>query len=93
MTIIAPSILKKNNIPFNKITQEANEFMITFPYAYHAGYNLGFNIAESTNFALPRWVEYGKRSTMVSFNRQKLKNYFVNFYFSVFVTRTPLEYE
>ncbi len=40
--------------------------MITFPFGYHAGYNHGFNIAESTNFATERWVEYGKRCTVVS---------------------------
>jgi len=39
--------------------------MITFPYAYHAGYNLGYNCAESTNFASERWIEYGKHCTMV----------------------------
>ncbi|VUZ50425.1 unnamed protein product, partial [Hymenolepis diminuta] len=36
--------------------------MCTFPYGYHAGFNLGVNCAESTNFALERWVEYGKQA-------------------------------
>ncbi|XP_046364115.2 uncharacterized protein LOC124140527 [Haliotis rufescens] len=61
MTLISPHILKQYSIPYNKITQEAGEFMITFPYGYHSGYNHGFNCAESTNFATERWVEYGKR--------------------------------
>uniref|UniRef100_A0A8C9VGW4 [histone H3]-trimethyl-L-lysine(9) demethylase n=1 Tax=Scleropages formosus TaxID=113540 RepID=A0A8C9VGW4_SCLFO len=59
MTLISPSILKKYGIPFEKITQEAGEFMVTFPYGYHAGFNHGFNCAESTNFATQRWIEYG----------------------------------
>ncbi|GAB6026609.1 Lysine-specific demethylase 4C [Chamberlinius hualienensis] len=63
MTIISPPILKKFSIPYDKITQEPGEFMITFPYGYHAGYNHGFNCAESTNFASVRWIEYGKRAT------------------------------
>uniref|UniRef100_A0A3B5ATN6 [histone H3]-trimethyl-L-lysine(9) demethylase n=1 Tax=Stegastes partitus TaxID=144197 RepID=A0A3B5ATN6_9TELE len=58
MTLISPSILKKYGIPFDKITQEAGEFMITFPYGYHAGFNHGFNCAESTNFATVRWIDY-----------------------------------
>ncbi|UJR14914.1 hypothetical protein I4U23_001897 [Adineta vaga] len=62
MTIVSPTILNKESIPFAKITQYENEFMITFPYGYHAGFNYGFNCAESTNFALERWIEYGKHS-------------------------------
>jgi len=49
-----------------QITQECGKIMITFPFGYHAGFNHGFNIAESTNFASPRWVEYGKRASQCS---------------------------
>ncbi|XP_049770625.1 lysine-specific demethylase 4B-like isoform X4 [Schistocerca cancellata] len=63
MSLISPRVMRKYSIPFNKITQEAGEIMITFPYGYHAGFNHGFNCAESTNFATPRWVEYGKRAS------------------------------
>ncbi|GAB5567579.1 lysine-specific demethylase 4B isoform X9 [Prionailurus iriomotensis] len=63
MTLISPIILKKYGIPFSRITQEAGEFMITFPYGYHAGFNHGFNCAESTNFATLRWIDYGKVAT------------------------------
>jgi hypothetical protein len=41
--------------------QREGEFMITFPKGYHWGFNCGLNIAESTNFATERWIEYGKR--------------------------------
>ncbi|XP_040976696.1 lysine-specific demethylase 4C isoform X6 [Aquila chrysaetos chrysaetos] len=64
MTLISPSILKKYGIPFDKVTQEAGEFMITFPYGYHAGFNHGFNCAESTNFATIRWIDYGKAARL-----------------------------
>uniref|UniRef100_A0A674P901 [histone H3]-trimethyl-L-lysine(9) demethylase n=1 Tax=Takifugu rubripes TaxID=31033 RepID=A0A674P901_TAKRU len=73
MTLISPSILKKYGIPFDKITQEAGEFMITFPYAYHAGFNHGFNCAESTNFATERWIEYGKQAVLCSCRKDMVK--------------------
>ncbi|XP_064358993.1 lysine-specific demethylase 4C isoform X2 [Dromaius novaehollandiae] len=69
MTLISPSILKKYGIPFDKITQEAGEFMITFPYGYHAGFNHGFNCAESTNFATIRWIDYGKAAKLCTCRR------------------------
>ncbi|KFR11855.1 Lysine-specific demethylase 4C, partial [Opisthocomus hoazin] len=69
MTLISPSILKKYGIPFDKVTQEAGEFMITFPYGYHAGFNHGFNCAESTNFATIRWIDYGKAAKLCTCRR------------------------
>ncbi|XP_037070415.1 LOW QUALITY PROTEIN: probable lysine-specific demethylase 4B, partial [Pollicipes pollicipes] len=62
--LLSPQVLKRHGVPVNKITQEQGDIMITFPYGYHSGYNHGFNCAESTNFASPRWIEYGKRATL-----------------------------
>ncbi|KAM8878455.1 lysine-specific demethylase 4C isoform 2-T2 [Spinachia spinachia] len=73
MTLISPSILKKYGIPFDKITQEPGEFMITFPYGYHAGFNHGFNCAESTNFATVRWIDYGKVATQCTCSKDMVK--------------------
>uniref|UniRef100_A0A8C2WH09 [histone H3]-trimethyl-L-lysine(9) demethylase n=1 Tax=Cyclopterus lumpus TaxID=8103 RepID=A0A8C2WH09_CYCLU len=73
MTLISPSILKKYGIPFDKITQEAGEFMVTFPYGYHAGFNHGFNCAESTNFATVRWIDYGKVATQCTCSKDMVK--------------------
>ncbi|XP_077105300.1 lysine-specific demethylase 4C isoform X1 [Ranitomeya variabilis] len=73
MTLISPSILKKYSIPFDKVTQEAGEFMITFPYGYHAGFNHGFNCAESTNFATVRWIDYGKIAKLCSCSSDMVK--------------------
>lgn len=64
MTLIDPVILKENDVPYDRITQHAGEIMITFPFGYHAGFNHGFNCAESTNFAMERWIEYGKRAQL-----------------------------
>ncbi|KAI9220915.1 JmjC domain, hydroxylase-domain-containing protein, partial [Blastocladiella britannica] len=47
-------------IKVHRMVQEKNEFVITFPRGAHAGWNAGFNCAESLNFALPRWFELGK---------------------------------
>ncbi|XP_076135215.1 lysine-specific demethylase 4B isoform X1 [Alosa pseudoharengus] len=73
MTLISPSILKKYSIPFDRITQEEGEFMVTFPYGYHAGFNHGFNCAESTNFATLRWVDYGKMATQCTCRKDMVK--------------------
>ncbi|XP_053058516.1 lysine-specific demethylase 4D-like [Acinonyx jubatus] len=66
VALISPTVLKDNGIPFNRITQEAGEFMVTFPYGYHSGFNHGLNCAEAINFATPRWIDYGKVASQCS---------------------------
>ncbi|XP_075167176.1 uncharacterized protein LOC142239280 isoform X2 [Haematobia irritans] len=73
MTLISPQILKQHDVPVNKITQEKGEIMITFPFGYHAGFNHGFNCAESTNFAMERWIEYGKRAVQCTCSNDMVK--------------------
>ncbi|KAG1659340.1 hypothetical protein FOA52_008394 [Chlamydomonas sp. UWO 241] len=38
------------------------EFMINYPGAYHAGFNAGYNCAESVNFGTKRWIPLGARA-------------------------------
>merc|ERR1719242_812988 len=59
--MISPKLLRANGVRVNKLVQEERNMIIAFPHAYHSGFNHGFNMAESTNFAVDRWVDYGKR--------------------------------
>ncbi|XP_023613061.1 lysine-specific demethylase 4D [Myotis lucifugus] len=80
VALISPTVLKENGVPFSRITQEAGEFMVTFPYGYHAGFNHGFNCAEAINFATPRWIDYGKVASQCSCGEAR-----VSFSMDVFV--------
>ena len=59
--LISPALLQSQfNIRVNKLVHYEGEFVITFPYGYHSGYNLGYNCAESVNFATEAWLDYGR---------------------------------
>lgn len=59
--LISPQhLLSHYGIKVNKVVSYPGEFVVTFPYGYHSGYNLGYNCAEAVNFALEPWLEMGK---------------------------------
>lgn len=59
---MSPTRLAKDGIHVNMLVHNQGEFVITYPRGYHAGFNMGFNCAESVNFALDSWVELGRRA-------------------------------
>ncbi|KAI1927283.1 hypothetical protein LOZ60_003163 [Ophidiomyces ophidiicola] len=59
--LISPSLLKSQyGITVNKMVHYEREFVITYPYGYHSGFNLGYNCAESVNFATEKWLDYAR---------------------------------
>ncbi|KAK3072469.1 hypothetical protein LTR53_006755 [Teratosphaeriaceae sp. CCFEE 6253] len=59
--LISPDVLQKQyGVKVNKLVHNEGEFVITYPYGYHSGFNLGYNCAESVNFATESWLEFGR---------------------------------
>lgn len=42
-----------------QVIQRPGQFVITWCGAYHGGFNLGFNIAEASNFGSEEWETVG----------------------------------
>ncbi|KAK4056090.1 hypothetical protein OIO90_002821 [Microbotryomycetes sp. JL221] len=58
--LASPRVLANSGITLNRVVQLPGEFILTYPKGYHSGFNLGFNCAESINFATERWLPLGK---------------------------------
>jgi hypothetical protein len=67
--IVTPQFLRDHNIKHTVIFQKAGEFELTFPRAYHQGLNLGFNLAEDTNFGNKQWIKFGQMAKQCSCSR------------------------
>ena len=59
VTMMSPEYALQHGARVYAVNQRANEFVLTFPKAYHSGFNQGFNFNEAVNFALPDWVMDG----------------------------------
>lgn len=81
-TMIPPETLIEHGIPCYAIDQRAGQFVITFPHAYHAGFNHGFNFNEAVNYAPPDWVSIGKAAVM-SYKQEKRSPIFSHDYLLV----------
>ena len=62
VTMLPPETIAKAGVPIFHLLQRPGSFVVTWPRAYHAGFSHGLNIAESSNFATPDWLPWGRAS-------------------------------
>ncbi|CAH2034614.1 unnamed protein product [Thlaspi arvense] len=62
VTQFSPSILKDEGVEVYRVVQNSGEYVLTFPRAYHAGFNCGFNCAEAVNVAPVDWLAHGQNA-------------------------------
>lgn len=64
VTMMNPGRLQELGTKVVACNQRPNEFVITWPKAYHCGFNHGINFNEAVNFALPDWLPQGRDCVM-----------------------------
>ncbi|KAK6924732.1 JmjN domain [Dillenia turbinata] len=63
-TVMSPEVFIKEGIPCCRLVQNAGEFVVTFPRAYHTGFSHGFNCGEASNIATPEWLRVAKEAAI-----------------------------
>ncbi|KAJ6799817.1 lysine-specific demethylase JMJ705 [Iris pallida] len=61
---MSPEVLVSAGIPCCRLVQNAGEFVVTFPGAYHSGFSHGFNCGEAANIATPEWLKVAKEAAV-----------------------------
>ncbi|KAJ9140221.1 hypothetical protein P3X46_030894 [Hevea brasiliensis] len=59
-TVMSPEVFVNAGVPCCRLVQNAGEFVVTFPRAYHSGFSHGFNCGEAANIATPEWLRVAK---------------------------------
>ncbi|KAL9683479.1 hypothetical protein QQ045_015301 [Rhodiola kirilowii] len=62
VTQLSPTIMQSEGVPVFRCVQNPGEFVLTFPQAYHSGFNSGFNCAEAVNVATVDWLAHGQNA-------------------------------
>ncbi|XP_011072923.1 lysine-specific demethylase REF6 isoform X2 [Sesamum indicum] len=63
-TVMSPEVLLSAGVPCCRLVQNAGEFVVTFPRAYHSGFSHGFNCGEAANIATPEWLRFAKEAAI-----------------------------
>ncbi|GMH38533.1 hypothetical protein BSKO_06417 [Bryopsis sp. KO-2023] len=63
VTHLSPRELQNRGVPVHRVEHSEGSFVITFPNAYHGGFNCGWNCAEAVNFAPADWLPHGTDAT------------------------------
>ncbi|XP_057791470.1 lysine-specific demethylase REF6 [Salvia miltiorrhiza] len=63
-TVMSPEVLLNAGVPCCRLVQNAGEFVVTFPRAYHSGFSHGFNCGEAANIATPEWLRVAKEAAI-----------------------------
>ncbi|KAL9264700.1 Lysine-specific demethylase REF6-like protein, partial [Drosera capensis] len=63
-TVMSPEVLVKAGVSCCRLVQNAGEFVVTFPRAYHSGFSHGFNVGEASNIATPEWLRFAKEAAI-----------------------------
>ncbi|KAJ6887305.1 hypothetical protein NC651_027599 [Populus alba x Populus x berolinensis] len=71
VTQLSPTVLKAEGVPVYRVVQHSGEFVLTFPRAYHSGFNCGFNCAEAVNVAPVDWLAHGQHAVELYSEQQR----------------------